>query len=285
VYFTATSSVGGGEGQATYRIPVSNPAAAVPISTAAVKDRKAAIRAISSDDSRIVELLVDSAPVIERVDFSAGAASAPITLSHAMAGTDTVVDLKADNTLARIAYVVRTGPQAFDLYFADVNTPATGVRVDDIPSDADTPPPTIDAVRTTGDSALLHTLAQASAGPPPTFTEYLFEAPLMPSGAGTVIQQRPKGFNLYTYVDSFNSVAFTSDAGVKVAPRSSLNAPVVVLSGSAVFFEFSADSQLVAGITNTGALALASRGGGQIPLVAGGSSSSQALSVRVVPAN
>jgi hypothetical protein len=61
--------------------------------------------------------------------------------------------------------------------------------------------------------------------------------------------------------------------------------PEIVLTGSAAFFEFSADSQLVAGITTSLGLNFGSRGGAQIQLVPGGSPSSLVISVRVVPAN
>src|SRR5262249_39020399 len=144
------------------------------ISTPAVADRQAAVRLIAADDSRVVGLVAvkNNAPVIERVDFVGGTASAPITLSHAMASTDRVVDLKADVTLARIAYIVRSAPRTFYLYFADVGAPVIGQQVGQIPSDADSPVPTIDAVRANGDFALLHTL-ELKAISPPAFYEDL----------------------------------------------------------------------------------------------------------------
>jgi hypothetical protein len=290
VYFTATSSVSGVEGQATYRIPVSDPTAAVAISTPAIANRQAAVRLIASDDSRVVELLAvtGSAPVIERVDVSGTTASAPITLSRAMAATDTVVDLKADPDLARIAYIVSSSLAIFDLYYADVGTPVTGVKVNQIPSDSANPPPRIDAVRATGDVALIHTLQLNTPGSPPIFDEKLAEVTLTANGTGAPIQSRRQGFNVYAYVNNFNSVAYTSDVGVAVAARSSFSTPPVVpeifLSAPSVFFEFSPDSQLVAAISTTRGLYLASRGSA-LQLTGLRDPSSQTLSVRVVPAN
>jgi VCBS repeat-containing protein len=283
VYFTATSNVV--DGQATYRIPVSDPSAAVRISTAPVANRDVAVRLIANDDSRVIELVaVDgSAPVIERVDFTNGAAGTPITLSHTMAVTDSVVDLKADEDLVRIAYIVSSS-SVFALAFADVATPDSGKLVGPIPSDALTPSPRIDAVRATGDVALVHTLKSAG---PPVYDEVLAEVALVAGGGGSaVVQSRPQGLNVYAYVDNYDSIAYTSDVGVAVAPRSSLGTPQVVLSAPSVFFEFSADSQLVAGITDTRALYLASRSGGPpLPLTGVKDPSSQTLSVRLVPAN
>jgi hypothetical protein len=285
VYFTATSNVGGVDGQATYRVPVTDPTAVVPISTAPTANRQAAVRLIASDETRVVELLAvtSSAPIIERVDFANGTAGAPIRVSHAMASTDTVVDLKADKNFARIAYMVLAVPKFF-LYVADIGTAASGVQVGEIPSDSGNPPPRIDAMRVTGDFALVHTLELNTPGSPPIYNEKLSEVNLTASGTGTPIQTRLQGLNVYAYVDDYNSVAYTSDLGIAVAPRSNLAAPTIVLSAQSVFFEFSADSQLVAGITTGRALFLASRGGGA-PLQLAGlkDPTSQTLSVRVVP--
>jgi hypothetical protein len=159
------------------------------------------------------------------------------------------------------------------------------VLVGAIPSDAANPPPRIDAMRVTGDYALVHTLELNTPGSPPIYNEKLAEVNLTASGTGTPIQTRLQGLNVYTYVDDFNSVAYTSDAGIAVAPRSNLSSPTIVLSAQSVFFEFSADSQLVAGITTDRALFLASRGGGSLQLTRVKDPSSQTLSVRVVPTN
>jgi hypothetical protein len=205
-----------------------------------------------------------------------------------MASSDVVVDLKADNTFGRIAYIVRTGTPAFDLYYADIGTPASAQPMGQIPSDVVTPPPTIDALRTTGDAALIHTLQLVPSSSPSRYYENLAEFELPGGPMPIQFGGRLRGSNVYTYVDDFNSVAFTSDDGVKVAARNSLNTPKVVLAGPTAFFEFSADSQLVAGITApfpARALVVASRGGGAIQLTALRDQTSQTLSLRVVPAN
>jgi hypothetical protein len=247
---------------------------------------------IANDDSRVVEVLAvtGTAPLIERVDFVAGVAGMPITLSHALAATDKVVDVKADPNLATIAYMVRTtNTIPFELYFADVATPVTGQLVGSIQSDSVNPPPTIDAVRKNGDAALVHTLQLVSVGPPATYNEILREIDLSTAAISRPIQTRPQGLNVYTYVDDFTSVAFTTNTGVSVAPRSNLAQQQVIFSAAAAFFEFSADNQLLAAITAPTALPplslfLVNRGTGALQLTGlSNDPTVRTLSIRLVP--
>jgi Tol biopolymer transport system component len=73
LYFTATTDLGGSVlGQATYRIPVATPGVPTMLSTAAVANRKAVIRLISSDDTNVVQVSVDGAAVPELEHIQTG---------------------------------------------------------------------------------------------------------------------------------------------------------------------------------------------------------------------
>jgi hypothetical protein len=90
-------------------------------------------------------------------------------------------------------------------------------------------------------------------------------------------------------VDDFTSVAFTTNTGVSVAPRSNLAQQQVIFSAAAAFFEFSADNQLLAAITAPTALPplslfLVNRGTGALQLTGlSNDPTVRTLSIRLVP--
>jgi Big-like domain-containing protein len=290
VYFTATSDFGAPTvGQATYRIPVSDPTAAVRLSTAAIANRSVAIPLVSSDDSRVLQVSVDTvlgAPAIELIDTSAPGTE--ITLSHVLAAGEELVSIGANASLSHVAYVVQTVAPDLNLYFA-TNTASSGTLVGQIASDVTAPTPMINAVSASGDAALVSRTRLVSGNP----VEDLLEVQLAGSGTQRTIQTNPAGLNMYGYVDDSQTISFTADPGVAVAPRANPADKQVLFDHPAAFYEFSQDNQLLAvlqeGTSSSGLhLFLVSRvAGGSAPLQITGETvdASEALSARIVPVN
>jgi hypothetical protein len=176
----------------------------------------------------------------------------------------------------------------YELYYATTQPVATGLFVEAIPFDYTLGSPDIAVVRDGGGEALVAT-QRAIAG---VATEELRLTVLTALGTHTVISTEAPGFNLYGYADAFQSIAYTSSPGVSILESG--HAPgtgVRLFDQSTAFYEFSADSQLLAAITAAGNvpshLFLVNRGGGTAPLQITGvtNASSHTSFVRIVPVN
>jgi VCBS repeat-containing protein len=287
VYLTASSVVSGSVlGQATYRIPVSDPTAAVRLSPPAIADRQIAVVLVSSDETRALDVLVDgTTPSIARTDI-APSGSTTVIVSHAIGASERLIGIDADPALTHVAYIVdrQTTPDAFDLYVANTSVASSGIPVAQLP--ADVPSPQLHGVSPNGDAALFSTVRITG-----TAVEQLLEIGLTAGATPQLIQQRPLGNTRYGYVDAGQSIAFTGNPGVSIAPRGNPAGAQVLFAKDTVLYELSPDSQVLAAITsNTDPsplhLWLVNRGT-STPLQITGLTdpTSKTLSIRVVPAN
>jgi hypothetical protein len=286
VYFTATMDLGNPTiGQAAYRIPVTDVTAAVQLSAPAVAGRETAVRLVSNDESRVVQVSANAGVAsIERID--ALAPGTETVLSHALVAGETLVGVEANKLLTHVAYIVDTGA-AYDLYYAVTATANSGTLVDTIPSLA-TPLPVINQVSDNANAALISTRDLISGTP----VDQLYEIPLTAAATPVGVALNPPGRNVYGYVDDFQSIAFTSTPGVAVAPRSNPSNAEQLFDKATAFYEFSADNELFAAITDLTDssplhLFLVNRSGASAPLQITGvaNPASTTLSVRVVPVN
>jgi hypothetical protein len=290
-YFTAVMNAGG---QVAYRVSVADPAAPVQLSAAPTPDRKVAIRLVSNDDTKAVQVAVTGAGPTAVANIALINTSAPgneTTLSHAFVAGDALVRIVANETLSTVSYIVFNSVATdFKLYCATTQPVATGQLVTDIEYDFVQLSPEISAISASGDEVLVATQIAVSG----VQTERLLQIALTPGATPAVIQDKAPGFNMYRYADTSQSITYSANPGVAILARGQpVSSAQFVTEQNTAYYELSTDNQLIAFIgTNPAGTApqhlfLASRGGGTQPLQITGLNDGNSFvrTARVAPVN
>jgi hypothetical protein len=289
VYLSGIVSTGGSDlGQLAYRVPVTDPAAAVPFSGTPVTGREVAIRFASTDESKLLLLSGSNSGDAEIALINSNLPTAEIPLSHTFGPGIFLRRVIANPSLSTVAYLVGDLTH-IDLYAARTEPVTTGTLVSpNIPYNFPDVSPEFSAITKDGDEVLISTQVELSG----VATQQLLEIAL-DNGAPAVLQSEPPGFNVYTYVDDSKSIAFTADSGVATLKRGESPSGAVNYypNQKVAAYEFSPDSQTIAVINtdNTGTssshLFLVNRDTRTTPLQITGltNANSQTTAVRIVP--
>jgi len=211
-------------------------------------------------------------------------------LSHTPVAGYTIRRVVANDALSAVAYIIGNVSNDFELYAAGTQPVITGQLISSIQFDAITGTPEISAITKDGSEVLISTVVNVSGG-----SQRLLEIGLTPGALPATIQTEPPGFNVYTYVDDSQSIAFTSNPGVSTLLRGQSPSAAVNYypSQKVAAYEFAPDGQTIAVINtdNSGTasshLFLVNRDTRTTPLQITGltNASSQTTAVRIVPVN